>query len=312
MSRVTVIGAGNVGTIAGMSLAASGRFDEVVLVDNAGGRAAGIALDITHSGPLLGFSTRVRGERTVAEAGASEYVIITAGRARTPGMGRADLVGVNAAIVGDLAAQVAQVSPGAVIVVVTNPVDEMTQHVQAVTGFPTERVIGMAGLLDSARFRALTALEAKVTNEEVSAIALGSHGDEMVLPLSQATIDGRPILDVLDADTVDGLVDRARNSGGEVVGLLGNGSAFVAPGTSAARMVLDMAGGFGRSAVAGETISATVAPSGQYGIDGGYVGLPVRLGPTGVAEIVELDLSDDELTQLRSAAAAIAERVSAM
>lgn len=304
--RVSVVGAGNVGMIAAMRLAESDAIDEVVLVDIAGQRAAGIALDISHASPLLGFSTRLRGVNTLAEAGPSDYVVITAGRARTPGMSRSDLVGTNAKIVGALAADAVAVSPDAVLLIVTNPLDEMTQHAWQVSGLPTDRVIGMAGVLDSSRFEALTALAAGVHPREVSALALGSHGDEMVMPLSQARVAGRPIADALPGVTVDGLVDRARNSGAEVVGLLESGSAFFAPGLSAARMVLAMI------RETGEVLAATVAPHGQYGINSGYVGLPVRLNRAGLAEIVEMPFTPSELGDLQIAADRIAERVGSL
>ncbi|MFW0794503.1 malate dehydrogenase [Gordonia sp. CPCC 205515] len=304
--RVTVVGAGNVGMIAAMRLAESDAIDEVVLVDIAGQRAAGIALDITHAAPLLGFSTRVRGVNTLAEAGPSEYVVITAGKARTPGMSRTDLVETNAAIVGALARDAVEVSPNTVLLVVTNPLDEMTQHAWQVSDLPASRVIGMAGVLDSSRFEALTGLAAGVHPREVSALALGSHGGEMVMPLSQATVGGIPIARSLPAPEVDALVDRARNSGAEVVGLLKTGSAFFAPGLSAARMVLAMI------RETGELLAATVAPQGEYGINSGYVGLPVRLNRAGLAQIVELPLTTTELGELRTAADRIAERVQSL
>ncbi|NMO03771.1 malate dehydrogenase [Gordonia sp. TBRC 11910] len=306
VGRVTVVGAGNVGMIAAMRLAESDVIDEVVLVDIAGQRAAGIALDIAHASPLLGFATRVRGVNTLAEAGPSDYVVITAGKARTPGMSRTDLVDTNAAIVGALAADAALISPDAVLLIVTNPLDEMTEHAWRTSGFPTSRVIGMAGVLDSSRFRALTASRAGVHPREVSAVALGSHGAEMVMPLSQATVSGRPVTEALSGAQVDALVDRARNSGAEVVGLLKSGSAFFTPGLAAARMVLSMID------ETGEVQAATVAPHGEYGIDAGYVGLPVRLGRRGLDEIVEVPLTDAERRELRTAADRIAERVSAL
>lgn len=306
VSRVTVVGAGNVGMIAAMRLAESESIDEVVLVDIAGQRAAGIALDIAHAAPILGFSTKIRGVRTLAEAGPSDYVVITAGKARTPGMSRSDLVGVNAAIIGSLVSDAVAVSPDAVLVIVTNPVDEMTEHAWRTSGLPTDRVIGMAGVLDSSRFEALAAQAAGVHPRELTALALGSHGDEMVIPLSQATVSGRPLTDLLPSEAVNALVDRARNSGAEVVGLLESGSAFFAPGLSAARMVLAMVN------ETHELLTATVAPKGQYGINGGYVGLPVRLGRAGLAEIVEVDLSTAERDDLRTAAQHIRERVNAL
>lgn len=304
--RVTVVGAGNVGMIAAMRLAETDLIDEVALVDIAGQRAAGVALDISHAAPLRGFKTRLRGAQSLEEAGPSDYVVITAGQARRPGMTRADLVDVNAQIAGSLATQAAAVSPEAVLVVVTNPLDEMSQHVQRASGLPASQVLGMAGVLDTARFEELAALAAGVRPDEVSALALGSHGPEMVIPLSQARIGARPITEVLGAETIAGLVDRARNSGGEIVGLLGTGSAFFSPGLSAARMVEAMI------TDSGELLTATVAADGHYGITGGYVGLPVRLGPRGVREIVEVELTAGELADLHLAAERIAGRLAAL
>lgn len=298
--RVVVVGAGNVGMIAGMRLADADAFEEVVLVDIDEGRAAGVALDLTHTAALSGFATRVRGVGTVEAAGPADYVIITAGRARQPGMSRSDLISTNAAIVGDVAKRVAATSPQAVIVVVTNPLDEMTQHAWQASGFPAERVLGMAGVLDTARFQALASLDGSVRADRITAWALGSHGEEMVIPLSQATADGRPLV---PGPAIDAVVNRARGSGAEVVGLLKSGSAFMAPGMSAARMVLAMA------ADSGEVMPAAVLADGSYGIRDVYVGLPARLGRGGVREIVELDLLPDELTALREAADRIRERL---
>jgi malate dehydrogenase len=292
--------------IAAMRLADADVFAEVVLVDIDEGRAAGIALDLTHTAALGGFATRVRGVGTVAEAGPADYVVITAGRARQPGMTRADLVDTNAAIVGDVAAKVAAVSPHAVIVVVTNPLDEMTQHAWQASGFPPERVVGMAGLLDAARFQALVSLTGVARADRIDALALGSHGEEMVIPLSRATEGGEPLTGTIDRTELDAIVGRARGSGAEVVGLLKTGSAFMAPGTASARMVLAMARD------TGELMSAAVLARGEYGLRDVYVGLPVRLGPGGVREIVELELSHEELGALRVAADRIRERVGAL
>jgi malate dehydrogenase len=301
--RVVVVGAGHVGMITAMRLADADVFTEVVLVDIDEGRAAGIALDLTHTAALAGFATRVRGTGRVEDAGMADYVVITAGRARQPGMSRSDLVSTNAAIVGDVAQRVARTSPGAVIVVVTNPLDEMTQHAWQTSGFPSERVIGMAGVLDTARFQALAALTGVERADRIEALALGSHGEEMVIPTSQSTIAGRPVTDALDPTALESIVDRARGSGAEVVGLLKTGSAFMAPGTSAAKMVLAMA------ADTGQIMPAAVLADGSYGIRDVYVGLPARLGRGGVREIVELDLRPDELAALREAADRIRERL---
>ena len=192
------------------------------------------------------------------------------------------------------------------IVVVTNPLDEMTQHAWQVSGFPPGRVVGMAGVLDTARFQALVSLTGVAAADRVQAVALGSHGDEMVIPLSVATAGGRPLTGRLDQSTLDAAVDRARGSGAEVVGLLKKGSAFMAPGTSAARMVLAMARN------SGEVMPAAVLADGSYGIRDVCVGLPARLGRGGVREIVELPLAPDELTALRAAADRIRERLGAL
>lgn len=301
--RVVVVGAGHVGMITALRLADADLFDELVLVDIDEGRAAGVALDLTHTAALGGFATRVRGTGTVEDAGPADYVVITAGRARQPGMSRGDLVSTNAAIVGDIAERTARTSPEAVIVVVTNPLDEMTQHAWRSSGFPAERVVGMAGLLDTARFQALAALDGAGRADEVAAVALGSHGEEMVIPLSQATAGGRPLAELVDPARLDAVVTRARGSGAEVVGLLRSGSAFLAPGTSAARMVIAMARD------TGAVVPAAVLADGSYGIRDVYVGLPARLGRGGVQGIVELDLRPDELAALREAAERIRDRV---
>lgn len=302
-ARVIVVGAGHVGMITALRLADADLFDEIVLVDIDEGRAAGIALDLTHTAALGGFATRVRGVGTVEEAGPADYVVITAGKARQPGMSRSDLVSTNAAIVGDIAQRVARTSPDAVIVVVTNPLDEMTQHAWQASGFPAERVVGMAGVLDTARFQALAAINGVGRADKIDAIALGSHGEEMVIPLSQATSNGRPLNETLDRVRLDAIVHRARGSGAEVVGLLKSGSAFMAPGTSAAHMVLAMARD------TGEVMPAAVLADGSYGIRDVYVGLPARLGRCGVRGIVELDLPAEELADLREAADRIKERL---
>jgi malate dehydrogenase len=289
--------------IAAMRLAHADVFGEIVLVDIDEGRAAGIALDLQHTAALADFATRVRGVGTVEEAGSADYVVITAGRPRGPGMSRADLVATNAEIVGDVARRVAATSPHAVVVVVTNPLDEMTQHAWVSSGFPSSRVIGMAGVLDTARFQALVALEGTGRASGVDAIALGSHGEEMVIPLSRTRAGGRALAGQLPAERLEAVVDRARGSGAEVVGLLRSGSAFLAPGMSAARMVLAMV------RETGEVMSAAVLADGSYGISDVYLGLPVRLGRHGLREIVALDLSAGELAALREAGERIRERL---
>jgi malate dehydrogenase len=302
-SRVVVVGAGHVGQIAALRLCDADVFEEVVLVDVVEGLASGIALDLTHSAALGHFSTKVRGATSVHEAGSAEYVIITAGKARQPGMSRSDLIETNAAIVGRVAEEVAGTSPDAVLVVVTNPLDEMTQHAWTSSGFPPERVVGMAGVLDTARFQALLSLTGCAPADHVSAVALGSHGEEMLVPTSQVTIAGRAV-DVTPELTA--IIDRTRASGAEVVGLLKSGSAFMAPGMSAAHMVITMKRG------TREVLPAAVYATGEYGINGVYVGLPARLGPRGVEGIVELPLHADETKALREAAERIRGRLESL
>lgn len=301
--RATVVGAGHVGATTALRLAEADVFDEVVLVDVVPGLAAGLALDLWHSSGLRRFATRLRGTTDLAEAADSDFVVVTAGRAREPGMSRTDLTAVNAAIVGDVSENIRLHSPHAIVIVVTNPLDEMTHLAWQTTGFPAPRVMGMAGVLDAARFCALAALAAGERPDAVRAVALGSHGDEMVIPLSQAEIGAEPITRRLDAPTLAALVDRTRQSGAEVVKLLGKGSAYFAPAAAVVAMVLAMAKN------TGEVLPACVRADGAYGLDGVYVGLPARLGAAGVVEVVELPLVQAELEELRRAARRIGERV---
>ena len=302
--RATVVGAGHVGATTALRLAEADVFDEVVLVDVVPGLAAGLALDLWHSSGLRGFATRLRGTTDMAEAGYSDFVVVTAGRPRQPGMSRTDLTAVNAAIVGEVAENIRHHSPDAIVIVVTNPLDEMTHLAWQTTGFPAPRVMGMAGVLDAARFCALAGGAAGERPDAVRAVALGSHGDEMVIPLSQARIGSEAITRRLDAHTLAALVDRTRQSGAEVVKLLGKGSAYFAPAAAVAGMVLAMAND------TREVLPVCVRADGAYGLDGVYVGLPARLGAAGVLEVVELPLTPPELEELRRATRRIGERVS--
>jgi malate dehydrogenase len=303
--RVAVIGAGHVGSITTLRLAESDLFAEVVLVDVVDGLAAGIALDLWHSAGLARFATTIRGSTDLAAITGVDYVIMTAGRARTPGMTRTDLTAANAAIVGPVADRIAELAPDSVVIMVTNPLEEMTHLAWIRSGLPAERVLGMAGVLDSVRFCSLVALTGICRPQDVRAYALGSHGPEMVVPLSQATVGGRPLRDLLDPTTLQGIVDRTRDSGAEVVSLLKTGSAYFAPGQSAARMAIAMA----KPAAGDEVLACAVAPTGQYGLRDTRVGLPVRLGPRGLREIVELPLEPAELQALRAAGDRLAERI---
>jgi malate dehydrogenase len=301
--RAAVIGAGHVGATTTLRLVETSLFEDVTMVDIVEGLAEGLALDMWHSAGLRGFTTRVKGASDLSALADVDYIVMTAGRPRKPGMSRTDLTAVNAQIIEGVAAKIRQYAPNAVVVVVTNPLEEMTELMCRRTGFPPERVIGMAGVLDSVRFCSLVALTGIAGPGEVEAMALGSHGPEMVIPLSLATAKGRPLRGQIPDAELDAIVERARNSGGEVVGLLKTGSAYYAPADSAAMMVRHMVTGDHK------LIAACVQSRGAYGLSDTRVGLPVRLGAGGVAEIVELSMTADERAALRKAADSIAARI---
>lgn len=304
--KAAVIGAGHVGAMTALRLAETSLFSRVMLVDIVPGLAAGLALDMWHSSGLRGFTTRIEGNTELSALQGADYIVMTAGRPRQPGMTRTDLTGVNAEIVGGVADGIRNYARGAVVIVVTNPLEEMTYVMARRTGFPPNRVIGMAGVLDSARFCSLVALEGIARPQDVNAIALGSHGAEMVIPLSLATINGQPLEQLLPADRLAALVERARDSGAEVVKLLQKGSAYFSPAESAAAMVAAMV----KSSDA--MIAACVQSAGAYGVQDTRIGLPVRLGPDGVKEIIKLPLRSGEQAALADAARSIAKRISAL
>ena len=302
--RAAVVGAGHVGAMTALRLAETSLFSRVVLVDIVPGLAAGLALDMWHSSGLRGFTTQIEGSTDLSALEGAGYVVMTAGRPRQPGMSRTDLTGVNAEIVGGVADGIRRYAPNSVVVVVTNPLEEMTYLMANRTGFPSKRVIGMAGLLDSARFCSLIALEGVARPQDVNAIALGSHGAEMVIPLSLATANGRPIEELIAKDRLAAIVERARDSGAEVVKLLQKGSAYFSPAESAASMVAAMVRG------GGPVIAACVQSGGAYGLADTRIGLPVRLDANGVKEIVRLPLRSDEQAALAEAARSLAKRIS--
>jgi malate dehydrogenase len=297
--KVTVVGSGFVGATTAMRVAQKGLADEVVMVDIVEGLPQGLALDMNQSSPVEGFEPNVRGTNDYADTGGSDVVVITAGLPRQPGMSRMDLLGKNAGIVRQVAQQVRDTSPDSIAIVVSNPLDEMTFLTAEVTGFPRERVMGMAGTLDSARLRYFIAEELGVSPSSVEAMTLGSHGESMVPLPAQATVEGEPLRDLVDEATLQRLYQRTRDAGAEIVQYLKKGSAYYAPSGSVAQMV---------DAIIGDTgavLPACAWCTGQYGISDVYVGVPARLGRRGVDEIVELDLGDEELTALRDAAQGI-------
>jgi malate dehydrogenase len=300
--KVTVVGSGFVGATTAMRVAQANLADEVVMVDIVEGLPQGLALDMNQSAPVEGFEPAVRGTNDYADTAGSEVVVITAGLPRQPGMSRMDLLEKNAGIMRDVAGRVRDASPQAVLIVVSNPLDEMTFLAADVTGFPRQRVLGMAGTLDSARLRFFIAEELGVPPSEVEAMTLGSHGESMVPLPGHATVGGKPVRDLVDDGTLERLYQRTRDAGAEIVGYLKKGSAYYAPSASVTQMVQAIAGG------SEEVLPACVWATGQYGISEVFVGLPARLGRGGVEEVVELDLDDAELRALREAAEGIRER----
>jgi malate dehydrogenase len=299
MAKVTVVGAGKYGSTTVQRLAEMDITDEVVMTDIVEGLPQGLALDMNQSRPIEGFETRVVGSNGYQETAGSDVVVITAGVPRKPGMSRMDLLETNARIVGEVTRKVADASPDAVLIVVSNPLDEMTSLAAEVSGFPRERVMGQAGMLDTARFKHFLAEELGTSPSRVEAMTLGSHGDTMVPVPSMVKVDGKPLTEVADAETIERLVQRTRDGGAEVVALLPSGSADYAPSSAAAAMVAAVLGD------TGEVMPVCAWVTGQYGIDGVYLGVPAKLGRAGVAEVVELPLTDTELAELREAAEAV-------
>jgi malate dehydrogenase len=303
--KVTVVGAGFYGSTTAQRLAEYDIFDEVVLTDIIEGKPEGLALDMSQSRPIEGFETRVTGQTTgtagegyEAMAGSS-IVIITAGLPRKPGMSRMDLIGVNAKIVRSVAENVVKHAPDAVVIVVSNPLDEMTALAAKVTGFPSSRVLGQAGMLDTARFSYFVADKLGLPVGAVRTLTLGSHGDTMVPVPSACTVNGQPLAGLLSPEDIDALVQRTRNGGGEIVGLLKTGSAYYAPSAAAARMARAVA------ADAGQVMPVCAWVDGEYGISGVYLGVEAEIGATGVRRVVQRDLTEPELAALREAAEAV-------
>jgi malate dehydrogenase len=303
--KVTVVGAGFYGSTTAQRLAEYDIFETVVLTDIIEGRPEGLALDISQSRPVEGFETRVVG-RTTGPNGegyeaieGSDIVVVTAGLPRKPGMSRMDLLEVNAKIVRQVAENIAKYAPNAVVVVVSNPLDEMTALAQLATGFPRHRVMGQAGVLDTARFTHFVAETLGVPVRSVRTLTLGSHGETMVPVPSQCTVDGKPLSSVLDPEKINELVKRTRGGGAEIVGLLKTGSAYYAPSAAAARMARAVAED------SGAVIPSCVWVDGEYGISGVYLGVEAELGATGVRRVVETPLTDGELAALKEAAEAV-------
>jgi malate dehydrogenase len=303
--KVTVVGAGFYGSTTAQRLAEYDLFETVVLTDIVEGKPEGLALDLNQSRPVEGFETTVVGQTTTPEGEGyeatadSDVVIVTAGLPRKPGMSRMDLLEVNAKIVRGVAENIAKYSPNAVIVVVSNPLDEMTALAQIASQFPKERVFGQAGVLDTARFTNNVATTLGVPVKSVQTLTLGSHGDTMVPVPSACFVDGKPLAEVMDQQTIDELVTRTRNGGAEIVALLKTGSAYYAPSAAAARMAKAV------REDSGQVIPVCAWVDGQYGISGVYLGVEAEIGRGGVRRVVERDLTDSELGALKDAAEAV-------
>ena len=300
-TKVTVVGAGNVGATCAQVLATR-DYADVVLVDIKEGLPQGKALDIAQMAPILGYEPNITGSNGYEESAGSAVVVITAGLPRSPGMSRDDLVQTNERIVGDVTQKVVAQSPDAIIIVVSNPLDAMCHVARNVSGWPRERVVGMAGILDTARFSAFIAWETGASVKDVQTLVLGGHGDQMVPLVSATRVGGVPLTKLVPADRIQAMIERTAKGGGELVNLLGT-SAWYAPGAAAAQMV--------DAIVLDEKriLPCAAYLQGEYGIDGLYVGVPVKLGAGGVEAVVELDLTGDEHAMLESSAAAVREVV---
>ena len=298
--KVTVIGAGNVGATAAQRLAEKELCD-VVLIDIIEGVPQGKALDLTEAAPIEKHDAHLTGANAYDASADSDIVIITAGIPRKPGMSRDDLISTNAGIVKTVTQQIAALSPNSILIIVSNPLDAMCHVAHEASGFPKERVLGMAGVLDSARFRAFISMELNVSVENTHAFVLGGHGDTMVPLPRYSTVAGIPITELLSEDRIDALVDRTRNGGAEIVGLLKTGSAYYAPASAAVEMSESILKDKKK------VLPCAVYLEGEYGINDLFIGVPVKLGADGVEEIIEITLTEDEKAALQKSADAVQE-----
>lgn len=305
MSKVTVVGAGNVGATVAQHVAEMDLAD-VVLVDVIDGMPEGKSLDLMQSGPIFGHDRKLSGTKDYASTKGSDIVVITAGIARKPGMSREDLLKTNAGIVQHAAKEAIKHSPDAIFIVVTNPLDVMTYLAWKTTKLPTERVVGMAGVLDSARFQTFIGMELNMSVRDVRAMVLGGHGDLMVPLPRYSTVNGVPITELMPADRVEALCARTRDGGAEIVSFLKTGSAFYSPGASAAQMVSAILKDENR------LLPCAVHAGGKYGLDDVYVGLPAVLGRGGVKKVLELKLTAEEKASLKKSADSIKENIKVM
>lgn len=299
LGKVAVVGAGNVGATAAQRLAEKNLARTVVMIDVAEGVPQGKALDQWQSGPIEGFDTRVIGSQSYEDAAGAEIFVVTAGIARKPGMSRDDLVRTNAGIVRSVSEQIARVAPKSIIIVVSNPLDVMCYVAMKASGFPRERVLGMAGVLDTARYRTFLAEAADVSVEDIQAMVLGGHGDTMVPLISCTTVSGIPITQLIDQKRLDDIVTRTRNGGAEIVAFLKTGSAYYAPSAAAVQMVEAIALDKRR------VLPCSAWLTGEYGLHDVFCGVPCKLGRNGLEQIIEVTLTDAERQDLIKSAEAV-------
>jgi malate dehydrogenase len=306
MQKITVVGAGNVGATAAQRLAEMELAREVVMIDIADGIPQGKALDQWESAPVEGFDTRVTGSTSYDDAAGSGIFIVTAGIARKPGMSRDDLLKTNAGIVRSVSKEIARVAPESIIIVVSNPLDVMCHVAMEASGFPKERVLGMAGVLDTARYRSFIALELDCSVEDIQALVLGGHGDTMVPLASYTSVSGIPLSQLLPQERIDALVDRTRKGGAEIVAHLKTGSAYYAPSSAAVQMAEAIVKNKRR------ILPCAAYLEGEYGQDGIFLGVPCKLGDGGLQEILEVELTDAEREALEKSADAVRETMGAL
>jgi malate dehydrogenase len=306
VNTITVVGAGNVGATTAQRIAEKQLARHVVMVDVVHGIPQGKGLDQSQSAPIEGFDSRIIGTNSYAETAGSDVVVITAGIARKPGMSRDDLLATNAGIVRQVCQEVAATSPNAILIVVSNPLDVMCYVAKQVSGFPRERVLGMAGVLDTARYRAFLAEALDVSVRDIQAMVLGGHGDTMVPLISYTTVSGIPVTQLLDRATLDAIVDRTRNGGAEIVRHLKSGSAYYAPSAAAVQMVeaivLDQK----------RILPCAAWLEGEYGLSGLFLGVPCKLGRRGLEQIIDVELTSAERTALGKSADAVREPMAAV
>ncbi len=306
-AKITIVGAGNVGATTAHWCAAA-ELGDIVLVDipQTEGMPAGKALDLMQSSPIMGFDAKITGTTSYDDTAGSDIVVITAGLPRKPGMSRDDLLTTNAKIVSSVAEQIKATSPNAIIIVVSNPLDAMVQRALQVSGFPHQRVLGQAGVLDTARYRTFLAMELGVSVEDISALLMGGHGDTMVPMPSCTSVGGIPVTKLISQQRLAEIVDRTRKGGGEIVGLLKTGSAYYAPAAATAQMVEAIVRDKKR------LIPCAAYCDKEYNVGGYYVGVPVILGSSGVERIVVLDLNEQERADLAKSVEAVKELVTTM